>query len=161
MSNEEPIDEGVVDIVAETMRRASQRRAAQVDDVRSLEERIAEARKLGLLADASDLRRLQELLADAHLTLWRLLGTLGEGMLEPSLEVRLRAALVPGYLRDIAQGAEALLSYAYRDAGGLDALVADRAEHRDAARELHRQACTCQRCLLARAGGREGRGHED
>ena len=40
----------VASIVAETLKRASKRRAAQVDDTRSLEEKIASARAAGLLA---------------------------------------------------------------------------------------------------------------
>lgn len=89
MSEEDEIS-SVAALVKETMDRASKRRAAQAEDTRSLEERIAIAREQGLLADASDMARLQQLLADAHLILWRVLGSLGEGLTEPALELRLR-----------------------------------------------------------------------
>lgn len=147
--------DAVAALVSEMMQRASKRRAAQADDIRSLEERIAAAREAGLLADETDLRRLQELLADAHLILYRLVGSLGEGLTEPTLELRLRAALIPGYLRQLAQGAEAAVSYAYQHVGGMDQFMADRAEHAATSRELQVQACTCDACLIARAAGRE------
>lgn len=151
----------VAALVKETMERASKRRAAQAEDTRSLEERIALARDQGLLADASDLARLQQLLADAHLILWRVLGSLGEGLTEPALDLRLRAALVPTYLRPLAQGAEALLAYAYKHNGGAEGMLKDRAEHREAARELRAEACTCDACLKARAAGRGSYRHAD
>lgn len=158
MSEENEIS-SVAALVKETMDRASKRRAAQAEDTRSLEERIALAREQGLLADASDLARLQQLLADAHLILWRVLGSLGEGLTEPTLELRLRAAIVPTYLRQLAQGAEAMLSYAYKHTGA-DGLIEDRAKHRDTARELRAEACTCDACLKARAAGRASYRHE-
>lgn len=149
----------VASVVAETLKRASKRRAAQVDDTRSLEERIAAARAAGLLADEHDLARVQALLSDVHLILYRLLGSLGEGLTEPVLELRLRASIIPKQMRELAQGAEAVLSYAYSKAGGVDALMRDRAEHREATQELMRETCVCDRCLLERAGGRESRRH--
>jgi hypothetical protein len=164
MSNEdEAPDPGQVDqvasIVAETLKRASKRRAAQVDDTRSLEEKIGAARDAGLLADADDLAQAQALLSDVHMILWRLLGSLGEGLTEPALELRLRASIIPVQLRALAQGAEAVLSYAYSKAGGADGLMDDRAKHREATQELMRETCTCDRCLMERAAGRESRRH--
>ncbi|MBK8168238.1 MAG: hypothetical protein IPK64_20005 [bacterium] len=149
----------VASIVAETLKRAGKRRAAQVDDTRSLEDKIASARAAGLLADEHDLAQAQALLSDAHIILWRLLGSLGEGLTEPVLGLRLRASIVPVQLRALAQGAEAVLSYAYSKAGGVDALMRDRAEHREATLELMRETCACDRCLMERAGGRESRRH--
>lgn len=149
----------VASIVAETLKRAGKRRAAQVDDTRSLEEKIASARAAGLLADERDLAQAQALLSDVHIILYRLLGSLGEGLTEPVLELRLRASIIPVQMRALAQGAEAVLSYAYSKAGGADGLMRDRAEHREVTQELMRETCTCDRCLMERAGGRKSRRH--
>lgn len=146
-------------VVRETLKRASRRKAAQPDTVMEREEMIEHARRLGLLAGEEELAQAQAMLADAHLLLWRLLGSVGMGLVEPSLDLRLRAAQLPTYLRELAQGAEAALASVYGAAGGREAFLQDLSQHAGRAAAIRAEACTCDECLSARAAGRTSRHH--
>lgn len=130
-----------------------------VEDALSIEEAIADARARGLYAEPEDTLKLVEQLHDATLTAFRLAGTVGSKLVELGPRERMRLTQAGAAIRQLGYAVEGALRHIY-GAGGLGALREDMQEHRGLARAIvEEEGCTCDACLIARAGGRETRGH--
>lgn len=159
MSDPNVHSDGVADGVAAAIKKITgQAPGEEMAELLSLEERMAHAREQGLLVEPADVNLLMKELGAPLLRVYRICGTLAEGMLMPTLEMRMRLVAAAELSRQIQQTIDASLRYCY-GIGGMEDLREELGANAAGLAALRREVCSCGECMTARAAGRLTLGH--